>query len=117
MESQDMSGVGIKGVTPTPALTPKEKKGVRGQQQVIDVGTFRFNSFDRKRRKPGRVRWCCRRSSTQGPLETHASEFGSGPLDTRMMSIRSDSRTSGSVADPRMTSGRRCGHTMCIRWM
>ncbi len=86
LESQDMSGLGIKGASVYARSHIKERDDA-GHEGVVDVGTFQFMAFDRKHESWTRA--VVRQSkSDKDPQEMHTTEFGTSVQETRSAYVK-----------------------------
>ncbi len=80
-DTQLVGGVGIRGIAAY-VRAHTEEKDQQNRRQVLDIGSYRFVSFDQHRETFTRST-VLQADAPGGPTETHNSEFGNSVLETR----------------------------------
>jgi hypothetical protein len=82
LEDHNLGGVGLKGVSAYARTHLVEQDPATAKSLVIDTGTFKFMSFDR--RHETWTRTVVQQSQTdKGPTEMHTTEFGESVWETK----------------------------------
>jgi hypothetical protein len=66
------------------ARTHRIEKDDKGHEQQVDVGSFNFMSFDRRKERWTRI-LVLQRNGLEGVEETHTTEYAEGNWETKMM--------------------------------
>jgi hypothetical protein len=83
LEDHNLAGAGLKGVSAYARTHVTEKDETTGKPRVIDTGTFKFMSFDRRHETWTRTVVQQTQDDKGAPTEMHTSEFGDSAWETK----------------------------------